>query len=419
IMRVATESWVDKNIFCPNCGHVEIERFSKNMPVADFYCSNCSEQYELKSKKDKIGNKIVDGAYSTMIKRLKSAENPNLKKVVLVETATDAPAPKIEIPDPAGKTVDKLQIIPLKQGAIPGVVGDKAAQAPQADKPVQQHAIPAADGQFQIVSIYKNPDGTILVSINKGTQEDGKWKIGERVGAAVMPSAAFSSNVLLNQWNGDLKNIPIQNGFRDASGCRSNNQCTYTDTLKDGSKTKTAITQAETTVEKFRTAYFYNGREITKVEYDKLKDEEKKNADEIKDWPISKLIEGKKDDKLFITTYKYDTIFDNNKKPIRIYEATKVNKETGEVEQFIYGEIVDGVKNEMVLNTPEGVNILDAFSAGRYTWDGDPTNKDLLDKANTAFNQYASRQFFANVERVFTEFQGLGYYATLFFDEDS
>ena len=33
--------------------------------------------------------------------------------------------------------------------------------------------------------------------------------------------------------------------------------------------------------------------------------------------------------------------------------------------------------------------------------------------------QYKVRTFFAEVERIFTEFQGLGYYATLFFDEDS
>jgi type II restriction enzyme len=37
----------------------------------------CDEDYELKSKKDKIGNKIVDGAYSTMIERLQSDSNPN------------------------------------------------------------------------------------------------------------------------------------------------------------------------------------------------------------------------------------------------------------------------------------------------------------------------------------------------------
>lgn len=37
----------------------------------------CQEDYELKSKKDNIGKKIVDGAYSTMIQRLQSDSNPN------------------------------------------------------------------------------------------------------------------------------------------------------------------------------------------------------------------------------------------------------------------------------------------------------------------------------------------------------
>lgn len=75
-MRVLTEQWVDENIFCPNCGNA-IVNYENNRPVADFYCSKCKEDYELKSKKDKIGNKIVDGAYSTMIERLQSDTNPN------------------------------------------------------------------------------------------------------------------------------------------------------------------------------------------------------------------------------------------------------------------------------------------------------------------------------------------------------
>lgn len=76
-MRVLTENWVDNSIYCPNCGHLEIENYPNNKPVADFYCTNCREDYELKSKKDSIGTKIVDGAYSTMIERLQSNNNPN------------------------------------------------------------------------------------------------------------------------------------------------------------------------------------------------------------------------------------------------------------------------------------------------------------------------------------------------------
>ncbi|MDE2173361.1 MAG: restriction endonuclease [Patescibacteria group bacterium] len=75
--RVLTEHWVDNSIFCPNCGQVSIDRYPNNQPVADFYCSNCREEYELKSKHNAIGTKIVDGAYRTMLKRLASSNNPN------------------------------------------------------------------------------------------------------------------------------------------------------------------------------------------------------------------------------------------------------------------------------------------------------------------------------------------------------
>jgi len=75
--RVLTENWVDKEIFCPNCGQLNIEKYANNRPVADFYCSNCKEDYELKSKQNCVEGKIVDGAYRTMIERLQSSNNPN------------------------------------------------------------------------------------------------------------------------------------------------------------------------------------------------------------------------------------------------------------------------------------------------------------------------------------------------------
>jgi type II restriction enzyme len=75
-IRVLTEDWVDREVFCPSCGE-NINQYENNRPVADFFCSRCSEDYELKSKKDTIGNKINDGAYRTMIERLRSSSNPN------------------------------------------------------------------------------------------------------------------------------------------------------------------------------------------------------------------------------------------------------------------------------------------------------------------------------------------------------
>jgi type II restriction enzyme len=75
-IRVLTESWVGNSVFCPNCGSA-LSRFENNSPVADFYCKKCAEEYELKSKNGEMGKKIVDGAYATMIERLKSDNNPN------------------------------------------------------------------------------------------------------------------------------------------------------------------------------------------------------------------------------------------------------------------------------------------------------------------------------------------------------
>jgi len=76
-IRVLTEDWVDRQVYCPNCGHVDIDNYENNKPVADFFCSNCKEEYELKSKKNNIGLKIVDGAYRTMIERLEEINSPN------------------------------------------------------------------------------------------------------------------------------------------------------------------------------------------------------------------------------------------------------------------------------------------------------------------------------------------------------
>jgi len=75
--RVLTESWVNLNMYCPSCGNPNISEFPNNRPVADFYCENCREEYELKSKKGKLGNKVVDGAFQSMISRINSANNPN------------------------------------------------------------------------------------------------------------------------------------------------------------------------------------------------------------------------------------------------------------------------------------------------------------------------------------------------------
>jgi type II restriction enzyme len=77
IARLLTENWVLNNSYCPCCGELPLKDFENNRPVADFFCSKCSEEFELKSKNGKLSNTITDGAYSSMIERINSENNPN------------------------------------------------------------------------------------------------------------------------------------------------------------------------------------------------------------------------------------------------------------------------------------------------------------------------------------------------------
>lgn len=77
IARILTENWVKENSYCPCCGEAPLNEFENNRPVADFYCKKCYEEFELKSKNGKLSNTITAGAYSTMIQRINSNQNPN------------------------------------------------------------------------------------------------------------------------------------------------------------------------------------------------------------------------------------------------------------------------------------------------------------------------------------------------------
>lgn len=76
-VRVSTEGWVADNVYCPRCGEDRINRLPNNSPVADFSCPICNNIFELKSKHGKLGAKINDGAYHSMIDRIMSDTNPD------------------------------------------------------------------------------------------------------------------------------------------------------------------------------------------------------------------------------------------------------------------------------------------------------------------------------------------------------
>ena len=77
--RVWREDWVLRQMYCPACGAEPLIDFTNNLPVADFYRGTCAEEFELKGKSTKTyGNKVVEGAYHTMMERLASDTNPSL-----------------------------------------------------------------------------------------------------------------------------------------------------------------------------------------------------------------------------------------------------------------------------------------------------------------------------------------------------
>ncbi len=76
--RTWTEAWVKMWAYCPHCGNAKMSQFPNNSPLADFLCSSCNEEFELKSQKSKFGAKVADGAYKTKCERLAASNNPNL-----------------------------------------------------------------------------------------------------------------------------------------------------------------------------------------------------------------------------------------------------------------------------------------------------------------------------------------------------
>lgn len=118
IARVVTESWAEQQLYCPRCGNSSIERFPNNRAVADFFCPNCRNEYELKSKNGKIRKKVADGAYETFIQRITSSNNPDF--FVLSYDLRDL-------------CVNDLWLIP-KHFFIPDIVEKRAPLSPTAKR---------------------------------------------------------------------------------------------------------------------------------------------------------------------------------------------------------------------------------------------------------------------------------------------
>jgi type II restriction enzyme len=76
--RIATESWAESNLFCPNCSSPELISAEVGTPVIDFTCPKCAATYQLKSQSSAFSGRIVDAAYSSMVRAIMEDRTPNL-----------------------------------------------------------------------------------------------------------------------------------------------------------------------------------------------------------------------------------------------------------------------------------------------------------------------------------------------------
>ncbi|KXB01669.1 hypothetical protein AKJ44_02250 [candidate division MSBL1 archaeon SCGC-AAA261F17] len=77
VIRITTETWADENLYCPACLHGSLDKARTGKPVLDFMCPECSERYQLKSKKHSFGNKVSNSAYQPKIKAILDGTIPN------------------------------------------------------------------------------------------------------------------------------------------------------------------------------------------------------------------------------------------------------------------------------------------------------------------------------------------------------
>lgn len=75
-IRVMSEAWTEAEVICPACGNA-LKSAPNNSKVFDFFCTKCTEEYELKSNAKSLEKKVSDGSYDSMISRLNALQSPH------------------------------------------------------------------------------------------------------------------------------------------------------------------------------------------------------------------------------------------------------------------------------------------------------------------------------------------------------
>ncbi len=76
--RVATEAWAQANLYCPNCDSPALSLSRANTPAIDYDCPKCKSRFQLKAQSYALSRRIVDAAYSSMVRAIQENRTPNL-----------------------------------------------------------------------------------------------------------------------------------------------------------------------------------------------------------------------------------------------------------------------------------------------------------------------------------------------------
>jgi len=108
--RVATERWVARNLYCPACRSLRLDPTPTGHPVADFSCPVCREEYQLKSKRGRLGARITDAAYSEALRATERNAFPHLLLMQYVEI----PGPVVNLQAIPGAFITPTTLEPRK-----------------------------------------------------------------------------------------------------------------------------------------------------------------------------------------------------------------------------------------------------------------------------------------------------------------
>jgi len=164
------------------------------------------------------------------------------------------------------------------------------------------------------------------------------------------------------------------------------------------------------TTESARIAYFdENGNELTKKEIDKLTKEGK--------LPSPKRVIASLKDESYVGKEKITTYYTIQLKKTQNSEGkteitqvmTGMGRDSkGDLKRFVYAEVDSSGQQKTVVLDGEG----------KVEYESSNVDTNFESKAKSENSKRKSREFFANFERTFTEFRGLGYFATCCLPED-